>query len=38
MSDRMLTQIDFPWPVPNRPMFFYVQVNRQDVLYLFEVL
>lgn len=25
-SDRMLTQIDFPWPVPNRPMFFYVQV------------
>jgi hypothetical protein len=26
-SDRMLSQIDFPWPVPNRPMFFYVQVN-----------
>lgn len=25
-SDRLLSQIDFPWPVPNKPMFFYVQV------------
>jgi regulator of nonsense transcripts 1 len=28
MSDRLLLQIDFPWPVPNRPMFFYVQVEN----------
>lgn len=31
-SDRLLSQIDFPWPVPNRPMFFYVQVIRQNMV------
>ena len=34
--ERQLTRIDFPWPVPNRPMFFYVQVGNQIyVLLLF---
>lgn len=27
VNERQLTGIDFPWPVPNRPMFFYVQVG-----------
>lgn len=26
VNERQSTGIDFPWPVPNRPMFFYVQV------------
>jgi regulator of nonsense transcripts 1 len=26
VNERQLSGIDFPWPVPNRPMFFYVQV------------
>ena len=26
MNERLSVGIDFPWPVPNRPMFFYVQV------------
>lgn len=26
INERQSTGIDFPWPVPNRPMFFYVQV------------
>nr|PNR29132.1 hypothetical protein PHYPA_027824 [Physcomitrium patens] len=30
-SDRMLSQIDFPWPVPNRPMFFYVQMGQEEI-------
>ena len=25
-NERQSSGIDFPWPVPNRPMFFYVQV------------
>lgn len=27
INERQSTGIDFPWPVPNRPMFFYVQVT-----------
>ena len=26
VNERQSPGIDFPWPVPNRPMFFYVQV------------
>lgn len=26
INERQSLGIDFPWPVPNRPMFFYVQV------------
>ena len=26
INERQSSGIDFPWPVPNRPMFFYVQV------------
>ncbi|KAG2302149.1 hypothetical protein Bca52824_030800 [Brassica carinata] len=25
------TGIDFPWPVPNRPMFFYVQLGQEEI-------
>lgn len=28
MNERLSVGIDFPWPVPNRPMFFYVQVGK----------
>lgn len=31
INERQSTGIDFPWPVPNRPMFFYVQVALMDV-------
>ncbi|KAF8380638.1 hypothetical protein HHK36_028127 [Tetracentron sinense] len=27
INERQSTGIDFPWPVPNRPMFFYVQIG-----------
>lgn len=27
INERQSSGIDFPWPVPNRPMFFYVQVS-----------
>ncbi|MCD7448446.1 ATP-dependent helicase NAM7 [Datura stramonium] len=27
INERQSLGIDFPWPVPNRPMFFYVQVR-----------
>ncbi len=27
IAERLQSQIDFPWPAPNRPMFFYVQVT-----------
>lgn len=27
INERQMTGIDFPWPVPNHPMFFYVQVS-----------
>lgn len=27
INERQSPGIDFPWPVPNRPMFFYVQVQ-----------
>ncbi|GLJ46454.1 hypothetical protein SUGI_0979100 [Cryptomeria japonica] len=29
--ERQLTGIDFPWPVPNRPMFFYVQMGQEEI-------
>lgn len=28
VNERQSSGIDFPWPVPNRPMFFYVQVYK----------
>lgn len=31
INERQSSGIDFPWPVPNRPMFFYVQVYHQIV-------
>ncbi|XP_075655939.1 regulator of nonsense transcripts 1 homolog [Castanea sativa] len=27
INERQSSGIDFPWPVPNRPMFFYVQIG-----------
>ncbi|KAK1359046.1 hypothetical protein POM88_043520 [Heracleum sosnowskyi] len=27
INERQSTCIDFPWPVPDRPMFFYVQIH-----------
>lgn len=31
VNERQTTGIDFPWPVPNRPMFFYVQVAKRSL-------
>jgi len=31
VNERQLTGIDFPWPVPNRPMFFYVQMGQEEI-------
>jgi len=31
VNERQSSGIDFPWPVPNRPMFFYVQVFLRHV-------
>ncbi|CAI5994052.1 unnamed protein product [Closterium sp. NIES-64] len=30
-ADRCLPGIDFPWPVPNRPMMFYVQLGQEEM-------
>jgi len=35
VNERQSSGIDFPWPVPNRPMFFYVQVLLRHVLCVF---
>lgn len=39
INERQSSGIDFPWPVPNRPMFFYVQVYYDCVknLELFHI-
>ncbi|GBG63841.1 hypothetical protein CBR_g39626 [Chara braunii] len=29
--ERAQTGVDFPWPVPNRPMFFYVQMGQEEI-------
>ncbi|XP_057520629.1 regulator of nonsense transcripts 1 homolog isoform X2 [Amaranthus tricolor] len=31
MNERQSSGIDFPWPVPNRPMFFYVQMGQEEI-------
>ncbi|XP_020093932.1 regulator of nonsense transcripts 1 homolog isoform X3 [Ananas comosus] len=31
VNERQTTGIDFPWPVPNRPMFFYVQMGQEEI-------
>ncbi|KAF7810028.1 regulator of nonsense transcripts 1-like protein [Senna tora] len=31
VNERQLSGIDFPWPVPNRPMFFYVQMGQEEI-------
>ncbi|KAH7280363.1 hypothetical protein KP509_37G063700 [Ceratopteris richardii] len=31
MNERLTVGIDFPWPVPNRPMFFYVQMGQEEI-------
>jgi regulator of nonsense transcripts 1 len=31
IAERLQSQIDFPWPVPNRPMFFYVQMGQEEI-------
>ncbi|XP_074304061.1 regulator of nonsense transcripts 1 homolog [Silene latifolia] len=31
INERQTTGIDFPWPVPNRPMFFYVQMGQEEI-------
>ncbi|KAI8530189.1 hypothetical protein RHMOL_Rhmol11G0036500 [Rhododendron molle] len=30
-NERQSPGIDFPWPVPNRPMFFYVQMGQEEI-------
>ena len=36
VNERQSSGIDFPWPVPNRPMFFYVQVSIVFLLNFFS--
>ncbi|KAK1326759.1 hypothetical protein QJS10_CPA01g02863 [Acorus calamus] len=31
INERQSTGIDFPWPVPNHPMFFYVQMGQEEI-------
>ncbi|KAM7491128.1 hypothetical protein LguiA_034049 [Lonicera macranthoides] len=31
VNERQSPGIDFPWPVPNRPMFFYVQMGQEEI-------
>ncbi|XP_022737002.1 regulator of nonsense transcripts 1 homolog [Durio zibethinus] len=31
INERQLLGIDFPWPVPNRPMLFYVQMGQEEI-------
>ncbi|KAL8159031.1 hypothetical protein V2J09_000568 [Rumex salicifolius] len=31
INERQISGIDFPWPVPNRPMFFYVQMGQEEI-------
>ncbi|GJN32352.1 hypothetical protein PR202_gb20855 [Eleusine coracana subsp. coracana] len=31
VNERQSSGIDFPWPVPNRPMFFYVQMGQEEI-------
>ncbi|RAL50676.1 hypothetical protein DM860_015823 [Cuscuta australis] len=31
VNERQSLGIDFPWPVPNRPMFFYVQMGQEEI-------
>ncbi|KAK4800827.1 hypothetical protein SAY86_021314 [Trapa natans] len=31
VNERQSMGIDFPWPVPNRPMFFYVQMGQEEI-------
>ncbi|CAA0838073.1 Regulator of nonsense transcripts 1 homolog [Striga hermonthica] len=31
INERQSPGIDFPWPVPNRPMFFYVQMGQEEI-------
>ncbi|KAL6176708.1 hypothetical protein ACLB2K_053341 [Fragaria x ananassa] len=31
INERQSMGIDFPWPVPNRPMFFYVQMGQEEI-------
>lgn len=30
-SDRLITDIDFPWPVPQKPMFFFNSVGLEEI-------
>ncbi|XP_031390942.1 regulator of nonsense transcripts 1 homolog [Punica granatum] len=31
VNERQSTGIDFPWPVPHHPMFFYVQMGQEEI-------
>ncbi|EPS71258.1 hypothetical protein M569_03501, partial [Genlisea aurea] len=31
VNERQSLGIDFPWPVPSRPMFFYVQMGQEEI-------
>ncbi|KAL7608741.1 hypothetical protein Lser_V15G11848 [Lactuca serriola] len=31
INERQSTGIDFPWPVPNHCMFFYVQMGQEEI-------
>lgn len=30
-EDRILRGVDFPWPMPDRPMFFYVTLGQEEI-------
>jgi hypothetical protein len=31
IGDRQLKGVDFPWPQPDRPMMFYVQLGAEEI-------
>eukprot|EP00850_Spirogloea_muscicola_P006406 SM000030S11415 [mRNA] locus=s30:550389:559550:- [translate_table: standard] len=30
-AERLQPGVDFPWPIPTRPMFFYVQMGQEEI-------
>jgi regulator of nonsense transcripts 1 len=31
VGDRILRGVDFPWPVPEKPMMFYCQLGAEEI-------
>lgn len=30
-AERLQTGVDFPWPVPDKPMFFYTTMGQEEI-------